>query len=419
MVETRKEILLVNCSQLVTLAGPGRPRVGAEMRELGIIPGGAMLVRSGRIVATGARPEVEPLATGDAEVVDAGGRVVTPGFVDAHTHLIFGGNRANEFEMRCEGMTYQQISEEGGGIRSTVRNTRAASEAELIEIGRKHAGWFLRGGTTTIEAKSGYGLSTEEELKILRAIRAVGEETPLRCVPTFLGAHEVPEEYRGNRPGYVNLVVDEMLPQVAGKGLAKYCDIFCEPKTFPVAEARQILITAKTLGFGLRVHADQFTCSGAAQLAAELGAKTADHLEQSDAASVAALETAGVQPVLLPGSVYAIGSQRYAPARAMIEAGLGVVIATDFNPGSSPTASMAMVMSLACTQMKMTPAEALTAATINAACSLDLEQDIGSLEAGKIADFVVHEAEDYREIPYWFGSQRPVMVFAGGIRLPI
>ena len=355
----------------------------------------------------------------DAEVVDAGGRVVTPGFVDAHTHLIFGGNRANEFEMRCEGMTYQQISEEGGGIRSTVRNTRAASEAELIEIGRKHAEWFLRGGTTTIEAKSGYGLSTEEELKILRAIRAVGEETPLRCVPTFLGAHEVPEEYRGNRPGYVSLVVDEMLPQVAGKGLAKYCDIFCEPKTFPVAEARQILITAKTLGFGLRVHADQFTCSGAAQLAAELGAKTADHLEQSDAASVAALETAGVQPVLLPGSVYAIGSQRYAPARAMIEAGLGVVIATDFNPGSSPTASMAMVMSLACTQMKMTPAEALTAATINAACSLDLQHEVGSLEAGKIADFVVHEAADYREIPYWFGSQRPVMVFAGGTRLPI
>ena len=214
-------------------------------------------------------------------------------------------------------------------------------------------------------------------------------------------------------------VVDEMLPQVAGKGLAKYCDIFCEPKTFPVAEARQILAAAKALGFGLRVHADQFTCSGAAQLAAELGAKTADHLEQSDAASIAALKAAGVQPVLLPGSVYAIGSQKYAPARAMIEAGLGVVIATDFNPGSSPTASMAMVMSLACTQMKMTPAEALTAATINAACSLDLQHEVGSLEAGKVADFVVHEAEDYREIPYWFGGQRPAMVFAGGTRLPI
>ena len=419
MVETRNDILLVNCSQLVTLAGPARPRIGAEMRELGIIADGAMLVRSGRIVATGARSQAELLATGDAEVVDAGGRVVTPGFVDAHTHLIFGGNRANEFEMRCEGMTYQQISEQGGGIRSTVRNTRAATEVELIAIGRKHAEWFLRGGTTTIEAKSGYGLSVEEELKILRAIRAVGERTPLRCVPTFLGAHEVPEEYRGNTPGYVSLVVDEMLPRVADKGLAKYCDIFCEPKTFPVAEARQILAAAKALGFGLRVHADQFTCSGAAQLAAELMAKTADHLEQSDAASIAALKAAGVQPVLLPGSVYAIGSQKYAPARAMIEAGLGVVIATDFNPGSSPTASMAMVMSLACTQMKMAPAEALTAATINGACSLDLQHEVGSLEAGKVGDFVVHEAADYREIPYWFGGQRPAMVFVGGKRLPI
>jgi imidazolonepropionase len=344
---------------------------------------------------------------------------VTPGFVDAHTHLIFGGNRANEFEMRCEGKTYQEISEQGGGIRSTVRSTRAASEAELVAIGKKHADWFLRGGTTTVEAKSGYGLSTEEELKILRAIRAVDEQSALRCVPTFLGAHEVPEEYRGNTRGYVDLVVNEMLPRVADKQLAKYCDIFCEPKTFPVAEARQVLAAANALGLGLRAHADQFTCSGAAQLAAELGAKTADHLEQSGVASIAALEAAGVQPVLLPGSVYAIGSQKYAPARAMIEAGLGVVIATDFNPGSSPTCSMAMVMSLACTQMKMTPAEALTAATINAACSLDQQHEVGSLEVGKVADFVVHDAADYREIPYWFGSPRPIMVFARGKRLSI
>jgi imidazolonepropionase len=414
-----KDLLVLGASQLVTLAGPARPRVGAEMRELAIIPDGAMLVRSGRIVAVGPRPEVEPLAGNNADVVDAGGRVVAPGFVDAHTHLIFGGNRANEFEMRCEGMTYQQISEQGGGIRSTVRSTRAASEAELVAIGKKHADWFLRGGTTTIEAKSGYGLSTEQELKILRAIRAVGEQTPLRCLPTFLGAHEVPEEFLGNTRGYVDLVVNDMIPRVSDRKLAKYCDIFCEPKTFPVAEAREILSAAKALGFGIRAHADQFTCSGAAQLAAELGAKTADHLEQSDSASIAALKAAGVQPVLLPGSVYAIGSQKYAPARAMIEAGLGVVIATDFNPGSSPTCSMAMVMSLACTQMKMTPAEALTAATINAACSLDLQHEIGSLEAGKVADFLIHEAEDYREIPYWFGGQKPVLVFAGGTRLAI
>ncbi len=418
MSETPKEILVVNSSQLVTLAGPARPRIGPEMRELAIVPSGAMLVRDGRIVAVGTRAEIEPLACSAAEVVDADGRVATPGFVDAHTHLIFGGNRANEFEMRCEGMTYQQISEQGGGIRSTVRNTRAANEAELVAIGRKHADWFLRGGTTTIEAKSGYGLTLEDELKMLRAIRTVGELTLLRCVPTFLGAHEVPEEYSSEYhyegPLYAELVIREMLPRVAQERLAKYCDIFCEPKVFGVRLAREILSAAKALGFELRVHADQFTRSGAAQLAAELGAKTADHLEQSDGASIAALKSAGVQPVLLPGSVYAIGSRDYAPARAMIEAGLGVVIASDFNPGSSPTASMAMVMSLACTQMKMTPAEALTAATINAACSLDLQHEVGSLEAGTVADFVVHEAEDYREIPYWFGGQRPAMVFAGG-----
>jgi imidazolonepropionase len=412
-----KELLIVGASQLVTLAGPARPRLGVEMRELGILRDGAMLVRFGRIVAVGSRREVEALSGADAEVVDAGGRVVTPGFVDAHTHLIFGGNRANEFEMRCEGMSYQQISEWGGGIRSTVRSTRAASGAELIEIGRKHAEWFLRGGTTTVEAKSGYGLTLEDELKVLRAVRAVGETTALRCVPTFLGAHEVPEEYSGDVEGYAELVIREMLPRVFDDGLASYCDIFCEPKVFPVPVARRILSAAAALGFGLRLHADQFTCSGAAQLAAELGAKTADHLEQSDAVSIAALKSAGVQPVLLPGSVYGIGSQKYAPARAMIEAGLGVVIATDFNPGSSPTFSMAMVMSLACTQMKMTPSEALTAATINAACSLDLHGEVGSLEAGKVADFVVHEARDYREIAYWFGGERPVMVFAGGRRL--
>ncbi len=421
MAETPKELLLLNCSQLVTLAGPVRPRVGGEMRELAIVADGAMLVRfepngGGRIAAVGRRSEIEPLASGNIEVVDAGGRVVTPGFVDAHTHLIFGGNRANEFEMRCEGMTYQQISERGGGIRSTVRSTRAASETELVAIGCKRAGWFLGGGTTTVEAKSGYGLTLDDELKILRATRAVDRQTPLRCVPTFLGAHEVPDEFHGDAAAYAGVVVREMLPRVAQDRLAGYCDIFCEPKVFPVALARGILSSAKAQGLDLRVHADQFTCSGAAQLAAELGAKTADHLEQSDPASIAALRGAGVQPVLLPGSVYAIGSQKYAPARAMIEAGLGVVIATDFNPGSSPTASMAMVMSLACTQMKMTPAEALTAATMNAACSLDLQREVGSLEVGKVADFVVHDAGDSREIAYWFGGQLPAMVFTGGRR---
>ena len=409
--------VMLNCSQLVTLAGANRPRVGAELRELAIIHDGAMLIRDGRIEAVGARSDIEGHLNHDTQVIDAGGRVVTPGFVDAHTHLVFAGNRADEFEMRCSGITYQEIARQGGGIRSTVRRTRDASESDLLATSQKHALWFLRGGTTTIEAKSGYGLTVEAEMKILRVVRETQETTPLRCVPTFLGAHEVPDEFIGRTAAYVELVINEMLPLVALHKLASFCDVFCEPHIFDHDAAARILEAARRLGFGLRIHGDQFSCSGGAMLAARLGAVTADHLEHTDAASIAALAAAKVQPVLLPGSVYSIGSRHYAPARAMIEAGLAVVLATDFNPGSSPIASMPAVMSLACTQMKMTPAEALTAATINAAWSLNLAGQVGSLEQGKSADFVVHEANDYREIPYFLGTQRPAMVFAQGVRV--
>jgi imidazolonepropionase len=408
---------VVNCSQLVTLAGANRPRVGAEMRELAIIPDGAMLIRDGKIEAAGARSDIEPLLNSDTQIIDAGGRVVTPGFVDAHTHLVFAGNRADEFEMRCSGITYQEIGRQGGGIRSTVRRTREAIESDLLATSQKHALWFLRGGTTTIEAKSGYGLTVEAEMKILRVVRETEETTPLRCVPTFLGAHEVPDEFIGRTGAYVELVIGEMLPLVVLHKLASFCDVFCEPHIFDQHAAARILEAARRLGFGLRIHGDQFSCSGGATLAARLGAASADHLEHTDAASIAALAAAKVQPVLLPGSVYSIGSSHYAPARAMIEAGLAVVVATDFNPGSSPIASMPVVMSLACTQMKMTPAEALTAATINAAWSLSLASQVGSLEQGKSADFVIHEANDYREIPYFLGTQRPAMVFAQGERV--
>jgi imidazolonepropionase len=408
---------VVNCSQLVTLSGANGPRAGAEMRELGIIPDGAMLIRGGRIETVGARSQVEILLNSDTQVIDAGGRVVTPGFVDAHTHLVFAGNRADEFEMRCSGTTYQEIARQGGGIRSTVRRTRDASESELLAVGQKHAQWFLRSGTTTIEAKSGYGLTVEAEMKILRAVRDTEETTPLRCVPTFLGAHEVPDEFIGHTGAYVDLVIDEMLPLVALHKLASFCDVFCEPHIFDQHAAARILEAARRLGLGLRIHGDQFSCSGGAMLAARLGAATADHLEHTDAASIGALAAAKVQPVLLPGSVYSIGSKHYAPARAMIEAGLAVVLATDFNPGSSPIGSMPVVMSLACTQMKMSPAEALTAATINAAWSLNLGSEVGSLEHGKSADFVIHEASDYREIPYFLGTQRPAVVFSQGERV--
>jgi imidazolonepropionase len=408
---------IVNCSQLVTLAGPNRPRVGAEMRELAILNNGAMLIRAGKIDSVGSRTHIESLLDSNSQIIDAGGRLVTPGFVDAHTHLVFAGNRADEFELRCSGVTYQQIAQQGGGILSTVRRTRAASESELLAIAQKHASWFLRAGTTPLEVKSGYGLSVEAELKILRVVRQTQQTTPLRCIPTFLGAHEIPEEFRDRTSAYVDLVIDQMLPLVAAEKLASYCDVFCEPHIFDEQATRRILQAAKGAGVGLRLHADQFSCSGGAHLAASLGAATADHLEHTDTASIAALAAAGVQPVLLPGSVYSIGSRHYPPARAMIDAGLAVVLATDFNPGSSPIAAMPVILSLACTQMKMIPAETLTAATINAACSLNLARETGSLEPGKSADFVVHEASDYRELPYFLGTQRPVMVFARGVRV--
>ena len=410
------ELLVVNCSQLLTLAGPARPRVGSELREIGAIAGGAMLVRDGKIVAAGSRAHVEPVIASpqDVKVVDAGGRLATPGFVDAHTHLVFAGHRADEFEMRCSGATYQEIAAQGGGIKSTVRKTRAASEDELNTAAARRARMFLESGTTTVEAKSGYGLTVEDELKILRVIRHVGLTTGLRTIPTFLGAHEVPEEFAGRADEYVQLVVDEMLPLVAHGKLAEFCDIFCEAKVFNLDQARRVFNAAKKHGLGLRMHADQFTAFGASELAAEMGAKTCDHLEQTSASSMEKLMLAGVQAVLLPGSVYAIGSQKYPAARAMIETGLAVVLATDFNPGSSPVSSMRMIMSLACTQMKMTPAETLVASTVNAAYSLNRGHELGSLEGGKIADFVIHDAEDYRELPYFFGHSRPAMVFAGG-----
>jgi imidazolonepropionase len=354
---------------------------------------------------------------GDAEVVDAAGRVVLPGFVDAHTHPVFGGNRVDEFEMRARGATYEEIAEAGGGIRSTVRKTRAATEDELFAQAKKHARWFLRGGTTTVEAKSGYGLSVDEEIKILRVIQRLNKETALEFVPTFLGAHAIPEEFRSAPEQYVALVIHKMLPRVAEEQLAESCDIFCERGYFDLADSEKILRAAQEHGLRLRMHVDQLTNSGGAFLAARLHAATADHLEQANAAEIAALSEAKVQPVLLPGSVYSLGKTRYPRAREMIEAGLAVVLATDFNPGSSPTASMQMVLSLGVTQMKMTPAESVTAATINAAYSLNRGEKIGSLEAGKRGNFALYDCEDYRELAYYFGVPLTHSVYVRGERV--
>jgi imidazolonepropionase len=407
-------LAILNCAQLVTLAGPPRPRVGTELRELGVIPDGALLVRDGLIERVGTRAEIEPLIESGCTVADAQRRIMLPGFVDAHAHPVFAGTRADEFELRASGATYQQIAAAGGGIKATVRKTRAASEDELVERGKRYAAWFLRCGTTTVEAKSGYGLTTEDELKMLRAIRRLNAETPLRYVPTFLGAHTVPEEFAGNSTAYVELVIQEMLSRVQHEQLAEYCDVFCETGAFSLEESRRILVAAKQHGLGLRVHADQLSLNGGAALAAELNAVTADHLEQTDAAGIAALQAARVQPVLLPASVLMIGVARYPNARAMVEAGLAIVLATDFNPGSSPVASMLLVLTLACTQMKLAPAEAITAATINAAYSLGRGHEIGSLEPGKRADFVIHDCGDYRELAYFAGLEHPAAVYASG-----
>jgi imidazolonepropionase len=407
-------IAILHASELVTLGGPKRPRVGTGLSELGIIRDGGMLIHDSEIERVGPSDEIER-NVGDAEIVDAGGRIVMPGFVDAHTHLVFAGNRVDDFERRAKGESYEQIAEAGGGIWSTVEKTRAASEADLLAQARKHANWFLRCGTTTVEAKSGYGLTVEDELKILRVVRQLKEQVPLQIVPTFLGAHAVPRAMSAQE--YVELVIHEMLPRVAAENLAEYCDVFCERGYFGIDQSREILSTAKKHGLKLRGHVDQLTNSGGAKLMAKLEATTADHLEQTDEQGIAALREAKVQPVLLPGSVYALGLSRYPRAREMIEAGLAVVLATDFNPGSSPTPSMPMVLSLASTQMKMSPAEAITASTINAAYSLNRGHKIGSLEPGKLANFAIFGCEDYRELAYWFGFRQTHSVYVRGERV--
>ena len=407
-------VAVLHAAQLVTIGGPNGPRVGAQMRELGIIPDGGLLVEDGRIARVGRSSEIEQTLPAGVEVIDARGKVVLPGFVDAHAHPVFAGDRVDEFEMRSRGATYEEIAASGGGIRSTVRKTRAATEDELLAQAKKHAEWFLRGGTTTVEAKSGYGLTLDDELKMLRVIRRLNAETPIEFVPTFLGAHAVPDEFRGAPEQYVSLVIHKMLPRVAEEQLAENCDVFCERGYFDITDAENILKAAQGHGLRLRMHVDQLTNSGGAFLAARLKAATADHLEQANSAEIAALAEAGVQPVLLPGSVYSLGKTRYPAAREMIEAGLAVVLATDFNPGSSPTPSMPMVLSLAATQMKMTPAEALTAAPINAAHSLNRGDQIGSLEPGQRANFALYDCADYREIAYYFGLSQTHSVYVSG-----
>jgi imidazolonepropionase len=407
-------LCIVNIGQLVTLSGPSRARVGPELHELGQISDAAMLIEGDRIAAVGEYADLHSRIPSDATVIDAEGRCVTPGFVDAHTHLVFARNRADEFEKRIAGATYQEIAAAGGGILRTLKLTRGASEDDLLAVARRHRDWMLRGGTTTLEAKSGYGLDRDTELKMLRVLRRLGEEGPARIVPTLLAAHTIPPEHAVNRSEYVRWIAEELIPEVAGACLARYCDAFCDDHAFTVDEAGIVFAAAKKHGMGIRVHAEQFRPGTGGALAAELGAATADHLETAKDETLIQLRNTGVQPVLLPGSVFALGRTQYPPARKMIELGLAIVLATDFNPGSSPVPSMPFMLSLACVQMGLSPAEALSAATINPAWSLGLGKTVGSLEANKKADFLIHEFSDCRELPYFIAAPFRPRVFIGG-----
>jgi imidazolonepropionase len=376
------------------------------MAELGIIEDGAILVRAEHIVWVGPTKKL-PVRSGSARYVTFDGvgldLVALPGFVDCHTHPIFGGTRADEYDLRCQGKSYQEIADAGGGIRASVRQLRAASPEQLATRADGYFRQFLEHGTTTIEAKSGYGLSLEDELKSLQVLAALRGSNRLETVPTFLGAHDIPDEVRGSREEYVRKIIEEMIPRVAQEGLARFCDVFCDTGHFTLEEARAILQAAKQAGLALRVHADQLAHSGGAKLAAELGALSADHLEWIDDGDIEALRAAGTVATLLPGSTFNLGLTRYPPARKLIEAGVPVALATDFNPGSCFTLNMQLILSIACSQMRMTPAEAITAATLNAAYSLGLSDRLGSLEEGKQADIVLMNVPDYREIPYFFG----------------
>ena len=386
-----------NIGQLVTMRGPARPRVGSEMSDIGIVEDAELHIVDDKVVFAG--PRIDAPKLDHSNETDALGKLVTPGLVDAHTHAVFAGNRADEFEQRALGATYQEIAANGGGILSTVAKTRAATEDELFEESRQHVEWMIRCGTTTAEVKSGYGLDLETELKMLRVAKRLETEA-IGIIRTFLGAHSVPRE-ANSKSEYLDEVVNNMLPKVAIE--CEFVDMFVEDNYFTHDDARRLASKAKELNLGVRLHVDQMSDSGGAQLAAELGVVSADHLEFTGPEGIDALAKSKTFPILLPGSVFGIHSDIFPNARMMIESGLPVVLASDFNPGSSPTPSLSFCMSLAMTKMGISAAECLTACTINAAYSLNRGESIGSLEPGKAADMVVWDLKDYREIAYWTG----------------
>ncbi|HTZ46146.1 MAG TPA: imidazolonepropionase [Verrucomicrobiae bacterium] len=412
-----ENLLITGASQLLTLRG-GVPRRGSSLSKLGLVSDGALLVRDGRIAAVGTRAEIEAHKEARrAEKLDVGGRVVLPGFVDSHTHLIHAASRAEEYELKIQGASYEEIARKGGGILNSVKKLRAATAEALKARARAALEEFASYGTTTVEAKSGYGLDVASELKILRLQRELQNEQRLEIASTFLGAHVVPAEFRNKPSGpdrYIALLLEQMLPEIVNEDLAEFCDVFCDRGAFTRAQAQRILSEAQEHGLAPRLHAEQLSRTGATQLGVALGAASCDHLEQVNGSDIRALAKSDTVATLLPGCDFHLGWKEYAPARKLIEAGAVVALATDYNPGTSPAMSMPMILSLACSELRMTPAEAIVAATINAAYGLKRASQIGSLEPGKQADLAVFEVEDYREIPYYFGMQRCWMTMKKG-----
>ena len=407
------DLIIKNTTQLLTLQGPSHPRSGNEMDELGIIENGALAIKGEKILAVGKTEEIKANYTSD-EVIDASGKVVMPSFVDPHTHPVFVHTRENEFEMRIKGKTYVEISQSGCGIRSSIKAVREASENELYTLAEKRIWRMISNGTTTLEAKSGYGLSTESEIKMLKVIKRLNENLPIDIIPTFMGAHEFPIEYKDNHEEYIRILKEEMMPEVKKQNLAQYCDIFTEEHVYNIEQSRDILNHAKKLGFKLRIHADEIEPIGGAELAAEVGAISADHLGAASDDGIQALSKAGVIAILLPGTIFSLGMKSYARARDMIDAGVPVALATDYNPGSCNCDSMQIIITLACLQMKMTVAEAITASTINAAYSLEMGDKVGSLEVGKQADILIMDMPSYKFLPYHFGSNNVQTVIKNG-----
>ncbi|OGW18336.1 MAG: imidazolonepropionase [Nitrospinae bacterium RIFCSPLOWO2_12_FULL_45_22] len=394
------ELIIKNADQLLTLA------TATPDNPLGIITQGSVAIGRDQVVWVGAEANLakEVLVTESTRVLDAQGKVVIPGLIDAHTHLIFAGSRADEFDLRNIGISYQEIMGRGGGILATVAATRKASKEELYRLGVRRLNRALRWGTTTLEVKSGYGLSLEHELKMLDVIKELSAHHPVDLIPTFLGAHAIPEEYKGQREKYIQLICQEMIPSIAERKLAIFCDVFCEKGAFTYDETEQILRTGIKYGLKAKVHADEFSNSGGAILAADLGAVSADHLLSAPAEALAAMRLRGVAAVLLPGTSFVLGLKRYGPARSILAQGLTLALATDFNPGSCFTQSLPLIMSIACTQMHMTVAEAVLACTSGSAKALALPDKYGKLAPGSPADLLILDITDYRFLAYQMGE---------------